>query len=354
MTTNTTHAPIPFADHGEIIPVDEIDDIRQVLIAVETLLRRKYEKTGLRQSDVHVKAVGCAKGEFRVLPNLPEELTQGLFSRDRTYSALVRFSNSASQVQPDWIPDGRGLALKVFDVEGEMLPSDKPEVRAQDFIMLNHPVFFARNVKEFLRVEQVLVAADENPLAVAKGALTGGDWNPLNWHWREAVTAVQIAGHLPVHPASNTYYSAAPIRFGKYVAKYRIRPASVPPETFLEVVNRLRLEANALSLMLEETLKSQQLLFEFQVQLRTSTETMPIEDASAEWPESESPFRTVAVLLLPRQEIGGPMEKQACKQLSFNVWNALAEHQPLGGINRLRKDAYRVSSAWRHLSASGN
>lgn len=348
MTTNTPAAPISFAEHGEIIPSDEAEDIQKVLEAIRTLLRRKYEKTGLYQSDVHVKPVGCAKGEFRILPNLPEELAQGLFQSDRTYQAVVRFSNAAPQVQPDWIPDGRGLALKIFDVAGEMLDPDTPGGKNQDFITINHPVFLARNVKEFLRLEQALVETDEQPLAAAKSILTGGDWNPLNWHWREALTAVQIAAHVPAHPASNTCFSMAPIRYGKYVAKYRIRPAGDNADSFLNVVSNLWHEADGLSRMLEQTLKSQQLLFEFQVQLRTSTESMPIEDATVEWPESESPFRTVAVLLLPRQEIGGPMEKLACKQLSFNVWNALADHRPLGGINRVRKEAYRISSAWRH------
>ena len=44
--------------------------------------------------------------------------------------------------------------------------------------MINHPVFFARNVKDYLRLEQVLVQADNNPLATLQGGLTGGDWNP--------------------------------------------------------------------------------------------------------------------------------------------------------------------------------
>jgi hypothetical protein len=348
MSTSTRSSPIPFADHGEIIPADEADDIRQVLQAIETILKRKHEKTGLYQSDVHVKKVGCAKGEFRVLPNLPEELAQGLFQRDRTFNAVVRFSNAASQIQPDWIPDGRGLAVKIIDVDEDSGPAGQPGNQVQDFIMVNHPVFIARNVKDYLRLQQVLLESDDKPMEAAAGILTGGDWNPLNWHWREAATAFQIASHMPVHPASNTYFSMVPIRFGKYVAKYRIRPASQLPNTFLDVVNKLRLEPDGLSLMLEETLKSESLMFDFQVQLRTSTELMPIEDAIVEWPESESPYRSVALLLLPRQEIGGPLDKMACKQLSFNVWNAVADHQPLGGINRSRKDAYRISSAWRH------
>jgi len=50
--------------------------------------------------------------------------------------------------------------------------------------MINHPVFFARNVKDYLRLEQVMVQADDSSLATLQGALTGGDWNPLHWHWR--------------------------------------------------------------------------------------------------------------------------------------------------------------------------
>ena len=29
-----------------------------------------------------------------------------------------------------------------------------------------------------------------------QGALTGGDWNPLHWHWREMLAVAQIAGQL--------------------------------------------------------------------------------------------------------------------------------------------------------------
>jgi len=96
-----------------------------------------------------------------------------------------------------------------------------------------------------------------------KNALTGGDWNPLHWHWREALTAIQIAGHLPAHPASNTYFSMAPVRFGKYVAKYRAKPAGDLAGSFVDLVTRLGKQPDALRLMLEETLRSQQVLFEF-------------------------------------------------------------------------------------------
>jgi catalase len=278
---------------------------------------------------------------------LPAELAQGVFAEERTFQAVVRFSNSASQLQPDFVPDGRGMAIKLLEVTGERLSSEDNGAPTQDFVMVNHPVFFAGNVKNFLSFEQVLAAAKPERLATATDALTGGDWNPLHWHWREALTAIQIVGHLPAHPASNTYFSMAPIRFGKYVAKYRAKPAGDLLGSFVDLVTKLGKEPHALRLMLEETLRSQQVLFEFQVQLRTSIQTMPVEDATVQWPESESPYRTVALLLIPRQEINMEEQRAVCKQLSFNVWHAVADHRPLGGINRLRREAYPISAAWR-------
>ncbi len=343
--------PLPYADDIETIPADEADDIQRVVRALESILARTQAKSGQFRADVHVKAHGYAQGEFRVLPNLSAELAQGLFGHDRVYPTVVRFSNASSQPQPDAIPDGRGMAIKVLEVGGEVVLADEQRGPTQDFVMINHPVFFARNVKDYLRLEQVLVRADDSSLATLQGGLTGGDWNPLHWHWREMLAVAQIAGHLPAHPASHTYFSMAPIRFGKYVAKYRAKPAGERHESYLELVKRLASQPDAMRLALEETLQTQEVLFEFQVQLRTSEQTMPIEDASVEWPESVSPYRTVAHLLLPRQEIALLRQQVAFQNLSFNVWHALNAHRPLGGINRVRRWAYPLSSAWRRQQA---
>lgn len=339
--------PLPYADDVETIPVDEADDIQRVVAALQSLLARSLAKSGQFRADVHVKTHGYAEGEFRVLSNLPDELAQGLFAHEDVYPAVVRFSNAASQPQPDALPDARGMAIKVRGVYGDMVLADEQHGPTQDFVVINHPVFFARHVKDYLRFEQVFVKADDSSLATLQGALTAGDWNPLHWHWREMLAVGRIAGHFPGHPASHTYFSMAPIRFGNYVAKYRVKPAGDRHESYLDLVTRLGIQADAMRLALEETLRSQELLFEFQVQLRTSALTMPVEDASVEWPESESPYRTVAHLLLPRQEIELLRQQDACRNLSFNVWHALAAHRPLGGINRVRRRAYALSSAWR-------
>jgi hypothetical protein len=239
------------------------------------------------------------------------------------------------------------MAIKVLGVEGEVVMADEQKGPTQDFVMINHPVFFSRNVKDYLRLEQVLAQAGDGSVAKLQEGLTGNDWNPLHWHWREMFTAARIAGQLPAHPASNTYFSMAPIRFGDFVAKYRAKPAGDRHDSYLDLVTRVASQSDALRLALEETLRTQELLFEFQVQLRTSETTMPIEDASIEWPESASPYRTIAHLLLPRQEIEVLRQQEIYQTLSFNVWHAMAAHRPLGGINRVRRIAYALSASWR-------
>ncbi len=344
----TFPSPIPYAEDTETIPADEADDIQRVLEAMTAILSNSQASSGQFRADVHVKTHGYARGEFRVLPNLTPELAQGLFTSDRVYPAVVRFSNSASQPQADAMPDGRGLAIKVLDVQGPMLDGNNQQGPTQDFLAVNHPVFFARNVKDFLRLEQVRVESGDQPLATLQGALTGGDWNPLHWHWREMFAVARIGGKFPAHPGSPTYFSMVPIRFGDHVAKYRVKPVGDGHEFFIEQLRRLATQGDAMRIALEETLRQKELLFELQIQLRTSERTMPVEDACVWWPESESGFRMVAQLVLPRQEIAPLREQPDFQRLSFQVWQALAAHRPLGGINRLRRRVYPLSVQWRN------
>ncbi len=54
---------------------------------------------------------------------------------------------------------------------------------------------------------------------------------------------------------------------------------------------------------------------------------------------------TVASITIPAQ---APVQGEFCETLSFNPWNGLKEHRPLGGISRVRKDVYQEISRLRH------
>jgi hypothetical protein len=76
--------------------------------------------------------------------------------------------------------------------------------------------------------------------------------------------------------------------------------------------------------------------------------TMPIEDASVAWPESESPYIAVARITVPRQDAWSPASvKEIDDGLSFSPWHGLAAHRPLGSVMRARKATYESSARFR-------
>ncbi len=88
--------------------------------------------------------------------------------------------------------------------------------------------------------------------------------------------------------------------------------------------------------------------WELRVQLRTNAGTMPVEDASVPWPENESPYVPVAVITVPRQPAWSEeWARQVDDELSFSPWHGVAAHQPLGSVNRARKEAYAMSAGFR-------
>jgi hypothetical protein len=55
----------------------------------------------------------------------------------------------------------------------------------------------------------------------------------------------------------------------------------------------------------------------------------------------------VARIRIPRQAVGDAVSMQQCEQSAFNPWHCLADHRPLGGMNRARRDIYAAMSRFR-------
>ena len=91
--------------------------------------------------------------------------------------------------------------------------------------------------------------------------------------------------------------------------------------------------------------------FEIQVQLKTKPE-MDVENPMNDW--IESPWHSVGWLRFFYKEQRLPLtaklnddQNLLCDNLSFNPWNSLEEHKPLGAINRIRKFIYSDISSFR-------
>ncbi len=82
--------------------------------------------------------------------------------------------------------------------------------------------------------------------------------------------------------------------------------------------------------------------FDFMIQFQVDSRRTPIEDATVEWKEKDSPYHRVAQIRIPRQRFEDAGRMTRCEQVAFNPWHCLAEHRPLGSMNRARREIYQA------------
>ena len=227
------------------------------------------------------------------------------------------------------------MAIKVLGIPGEKLLEDEKNASTQDFIMINHPVFFINDPDRYLALMQ-----DVN---------SKNYFRKLHIPFALGFKGTSIAANLKTkisNPLQTRYWSMVPYQLGlgpdRQAVKYSVRACSAivdpmpdhPSHDFLREVLRNSLQKNDACM-------------EFLVQARTSN-TMSVEDSMTEWKESQAPFYQVATIHIPQQVFDTPDQNKFCENLSFTPWHALPEHKPLGVINRMRKVIYERISRVRH------
>jgi hypothetical protein len=296
----------------------------QLIAILRANLIKDYPPGTRTLRDAHTKAHGCLRAEFIVNDNVPSELRVGVFAVPRTYEAWIRFSSSANSVRPDTKRDVLGMAIKLPDVG--------PAVAHQDFLLTSSVAFMARTLAEFYGFMAAFFSGSPRLLLYA---LHPGHWRLL---WLLATGAKRFGS-----PLTSRFWSMSAYRLGSHAVKYSVRPQQTTPD---------RPPHNAGPDYLRDAIKTQLAAggasFDFMVQLRSDASSMPIDDPSVAWSETQSPFRAFATIRIPPQDFDTPERWEFGDNLSFAPWHCLPEHAPLGVINRARKRAYEVLSAFRH------
>ncbi len=272
----------------------------------------------------HPKSHGLVWGEFKVEENLPESLKVGIFAQSKTYPLWMRLSNASSvekrgHLKSDLDPDVRALAIKLLQVEGEKVLDDEKET--QDFLLINHPVFFVRDAQGFANLMKASVGqANEEELRSLEPT----------FEVLKTITSKQVANPLLIQ-----YWSTTPYQLGSQSIKFSVKPhdqdapgAAPASETYLR-------EA------VVEYLSEKDAVFDFLVQLYVDDEKTPIEDPMQEWKESDSPWIKLATIKIPAQKSDFEERHRLDEGLSFMAWHTLHEHAPLGSVNLARKKVYQ-------------
>lgn len=314
--------------------------IERILAISKFSMEHKPHPPTLR--DQHPKSHAFVEGELIVEENIPNDFKVGVFATLKTYPIWIRFSNgssdSAGNIQPDTVGDIRGMAIKLTGVEGIMAIDTPSHHGEQDFVLINNPTFFIRDVQGYIDFFPVINA-------IRKGKITFNlDGKPkdipddLQAQFRAISYALPLVETIKAKSTSSpleiTYWSATPYRMGNRAIKFSVVPQTIGenfnPEIATDKNNYLR-EA------MTKKLDSEDVYLDFKIQLQTDALRMPIEDPIVVWDEQESPYIKVATIKIPRQDFNTEERKQLDEQQSFSPWHSLLEHQPLGGVNRARK-----------------
>ena len=339
-------SPIRYRPDVEQPQPDEQATVTDLNETFDTILERTAEDYGHAVRSVHAKSHGLLEGELTIDSDLPAELAQGLFAQGGRHKVLIRLSTNAGDILPDAIGLPRGLAMKVFDVAGDRLPGS--EGTAQDFVMVNGPVFQAKTAEKFLGNLKLLAKTTdrlEGTKKVVSAALRGVR-HAFEAVGAEAPAAINSLGGAPnVEPLGETYYSATAFRFGDYIAKFSIAP--VAPAMIALSGKEIAIEGreDAIREDVRTEMRTLDAEWEFRVQLCRDLEAQPVEDATVLW---TSPFVRVGTIRAAAQDSWSDAHvQQINEETRFSVWTGIAAHQPLGNINRARRDTYRHSADFR-------
>ncbi len=287
-------------------------------------------KDGIVPRFNQVKSVGCVEARFEVHDQIDRRLKQGLFAHPGSYPAYLRFANATER--DDSKKDIRGLSIRVRQVPGKVLWG---EPGAQDFLLNSYPALFADTPETFLKFMRARQAGKELSFFL----------NPLDSHLK-ALWIVFRARERHLSPLDIRYWSTVPFRLGEdsgQAVKYSVTPCSS-----FRTRQAVEPGENQLRAALKAHLKGESACLAFGVQLRTDPEAMPLEDASVIWDEKASPFVEVATITIPDQAFDTTEALSRCEQSSFNPWQSLPAHEPLGRMNAVRRAVYAYGAALRH------
>jgi hypothetical protein len=279
----------------------------------------------------HPKGHGTVWAEFTVASDLPESLRVGVFKEPgKTYPAWIRFSNALAM--DDTKPGLHGMAIKLMGVEGKKVLEDQENAQTQDFVMLDHPVFFIRNAEDFAEFFTALVKE--------KGEIPKAFFASRP---QEAKIAQSFQQKRTVNLLATQYWSTTPYQFGETAIKF-----SAIPTSQIRISGEVGTTPDYLRTVMADYLKNQDATFDFLIQRQVDAAKTPVEDPTVEWREQDAPLQKVATIRIPRQIFDTPEQFAFGEALSFTPWHSLPKHQPLGSINRARKAIYQAMSEQRH------
>ena len=275
----------------ETVPASEARDIAKVAARFQAAIIKR--DSGLTRRGAHPKHHGCVRARFTINAELRPDLRVGLFQAGVSYPAWIRYSNNGDP-QADSEGDVRGMAIKLLDVDGPRLYQPDSNATTHDVLLVSHPAFLFPDVSTYAQAFE----------AFGEGHALRFFFNPFDPHLRAFLISrdmlVRHADLLDIR-----WFSMTPYLFGaERAVKYSATPCAIAQTLIPSAATD-----DFLRVQLAKRLREDNVCFTFAVQFQTDARRMPIEDASVEWDETDSPFIPMARIDIPRQSFASPSSR---------------------------------------------
>lgn len=271
--------------------------------------------------NAHAKAYAITKGKLIISEDIPQELHQ--FFDKEIYDLTIRLSNAHLK-----ITKGRkdapayGFAVKIKDEQGELIAN---------YPLVNFPLFPINSVSTFLKLFTSI-----NQFYVKK-------WSSFSLIFQiakvfpSACTPSFIKNIIKLWRKRNDFilsfdfYSIGAYRLGDYMIKIKLNPQSVDKK-FSK--NKKMKEA------IEDYLLLNSFTADVYIQLCYDLKSQPVNQLNVEW--KNSPYIKIGELSIEKNDL---LDPDSCENelLSFNPYESKIFFQPVGKIQKLREEAYKVS-----------
>jgi hypothetical protein len=348
-TLDLERAAIRFEEAMEHLDEHEAETTAHLIETITKIRGKVYEDSGHAHRGVHAKSHGVLVGNFELYDSLPPILAQGLFAKQAVYPVVMRFSTIPGDLLDDNVSVPRAVAIKVVGVPGARVDGSEADC-TQDFVLANGPVFAKGHPKAFLSSLKLLAGTTDRVPGLKKvlSSVMRGAERLVEARGGQSPTMMSLGGYPEVNILGEEFYSQAPILYGDCIAKVALKPLSTGLRALRNTPVDLKGKPDGLREAVVEFFRANGGEWEFQVQLCTDIDSMPIEDAAKQWPEGQSPYLPVARITMPAQDAWSVERVELVDEgMAFSPWHALAAHRPLGAIMRVRKSVYEAAAQFR-------
>lgn len=312
---------------------DELDVEEKALLEINKKSIADFVEQSPSISDVdhatrnaHAKTYAVAKGIFLINSNIPEDI-KPFFDKEK-FDLTIRFSNAHLKIKKNKkdIP-AYGFAVKIKDENGDLIAN---------YPLVNFPLFPVNSVSIFLKlftsINRFFLKKWSNALTLLAQIFRA---SPSIFTFSFLKNVIKFLGKKNDFFLSFDYYSVGAYRLGENMVKIKLSPKFVDKKFGKKMNNK---EA------IEQYFEANDFAADVLMQICYNLKDQPINKLNVEW--KNSPFIKIGEMKIDKNSLLNP---RACENelLSFNPFESKPFFQPVGKIQKLRDEAYKVSMQTR-------